>query len=228
MVDDKLLERIVKEAKINSEDIILEIGSGNGALTKHIVGTAKKIICVEQDKRLKISCDNVEFYNENILDIIDNLIFDSVVANIPYHISEPLMIKMLFKKPKQITIVVSDTFAKKIIGESIIGYVLQEAYNIHIITKIDPISFNPQPKVLSALVVLEIKDTFGIMHNFYEHRTRKVKNYFVKLMDGILTKKEAKEIIKKEQFIFEDKALYTLSSVEFFELYDFLKNTIFN
>ena len=228
MIDKKLLTKIVKEAKISPRDVVLEIGSGKGALTEKILGKAKKIICVEQDTRLTSPFDNVEFYNENILDIIDELKFDVVVANIPYHISEPLMLKLIPIKPKKMTLVVGNTFAKKISGRSIIGYVLQESYDINIISQIDPISFNPQPKVMSALVVLELKKSFGLMHNFYKHQTRKVKNYFLKLTEAKLTKKEAKKIIEKEKFTFEDKKLYELSTEEFFKLYYFLKNNTFN
>lgn len=223
MVDKELLNKIVKEAKISRRDVVLEIGSGKGALTEKLLGKAKKIICVEQDTRLNSPFENVEFYNENILDIIDKLKFNVVVANIPYHISEALMLKLISIKPKKMTLVVGNTFAKKISGQSIIGCILQEIYDINIISQIDPVSFNPQPKVMSALVILELKKSFGLMHTFYQHQTRKVKNYFLKITEDKLTKKEAKKIIEKENFDFENKKLYELSTEEFFKLYYFLK-----
>src|SRR3989304_6601726 len=52
LIDTNSAKKIVKYAGVNSRDIILEIGSGIGSLTEILIGEAKKVVCIEIDKRL--------------------------------------------------------------------------------------------------------------------------------------------------------------------------------
>lgn len=225
MVDETTLQQIVETANITKENVVLEIGSGEGSLSKLICTKGKKLICVETDVRLSSPCKHAEFHHANILDIIDTLQFDVVVANIPYHISEPLLIKLLTLQPKKITLVVGNVFAKKLLGESILGVVTNDIYDLKLVQEIHPISFNPQPKVLSALITLELKNEKGILLTYYQHQSSKVKNYLISILEGKLTKKEVKEQLALAKFPFENKKLYELSTEEFFKLHSFLETT---
>lgn len=224
MIDEELLKRITQEAHIQPEDIILEIGSGKGALTKHLIGKGKKLICVEMDKRLPTPNKEVEYHNENILEIIDKLEFDIVVANIPYHISEPLLKKILAKKTKSMTLVTGETLAKKLLGESILGSIIRSVYEIKQVTKIQPTSFKPQPHVMSALIKLKKKSPEGLLATFYKFEKTKTKNYIIKITEQIYTKKEIKTKLEQETLGFEEKKLYELSTTEFLRLESFIEN----
>src|SRR4030067_3285927 len=52
LIDTNSAKKIVMYADVNSRDIVLEIGSGIGSLTEILIGEAKKVVCVEIDKRL--------------------------------------------------------------------------------------------------------------------------------------------------------------------------------
>ncbi len=244
MIDENLLDVIVALAKIENEDRVLEIGSGNGALTKKLIGLTKQLICVEKDSSFNDILTNLlsskqalssestilpkpTFYNENILDIIEDLDFNKIVANIPYHISEPLMKKILKKEPSLIVMVTGKQFAEKLQEESIIGIITREKYSLKLEKIISPESFNPPPKVYSALIVLERKNNFGLLHDFFEFSKSKVKNYVLKKLENTLTKKEAKNFLK-EKLSFSEKKLYSLNVKEVIELrlilQDILKN----
>jgi len=52
LIDNNIVEKLIKNADISKDDIILEIGSGLGTLTKEIAKQAKKVITIEKDKKL--------------------------------------------------------------------------------------------------------------------------------------------------------------------------------
>ena len=112
LVDDQVLEDIVNGAEIQKNDLVIEIGPGLGSLTKYLLEKAKKVICIELDKKMVkiikdrfIAYSNLEIINEDILKIdLKKLIQDSqtqsvkVVANLPYYITTPIIMKLIEKK----------------------------------------------------------------------------------------------------------------------------------
>src|SRR3989344_9052825 len=97
--DKHMLSKIIISSRLKKNETVLEIGPGNGVLTKKILEKAGNVIAVEIDEKFKkdlSKLDGLELHFGNILQIIDSLKFDKVVANIPYSISEPLF-KKLFK-----------------------------------------------------------------------------------------------------------------------------------
>lgn len=225
MVDKKLLDLIVKQAALEESDTVLEIGSGEGALTELMVDKVEQLICVEKDDSLPI-IKGVTYFQKDIFEIIDTLKFNAVVSNLPYHISEPLFKKLLYKKPEKIIVVVGKKFAEKLLAETIIGCVVRDVYSVKIIKDIHPVSFNPQPKVMSALVSLKLKSPQGLMGNFFEYEKTKVKNYLEKIFEGKLTKREVKDKLLELNLSFANKRLYELSTEEFLVLLSSLKNKI--
>lgn len=109
LIDKNIQEKIVKTCKLKKTDIILEIGSGRGELTQHLLKAAKRVIAVEVDKALcelltsKFSSSaNFELVNKDILKInLANLVGCQgrvrvrVIANIPYYISTPIIAHLL-------------------------------------------------------------------------------------------------------------------------------------
>ena len=100
MIDPFTIEEMVELAKVNKNDVVLEIGSGFGFLTEVLAKKAKKVITIEIDKRFERilkrefkKFKNVQIIIGNALNYISKLKFKKIVSNPPYRICEPLMHK---------------------------------------------------------------------------------------------------------------------------------------
>lgn len=208
MIDKELLGEIISLADIQDQEQVLEVGGGDGALTKLLKEKSIKLTTVEIDTRYEADI------HANILDIIDTLEFDSLISNLPYHICEPLFIKLSLKRPKKIVVVVGERFAQHLLDESILGTVFQDIYEIQLVRSIDASSFEPPPKVVSALLLCHLKNELGPLADFYAYPKSKVKNYFKTKM----SKKGAQEFINQLSLPLQEKRLYELSREEFLQV----------
>ena len=102
--DSKILNQIVDEAEVRSDDIIIEIGPGTGNLTKKIIErNPSEIILVEKDNKLSNNLKNkfgydVKIINKDILECYHNFKFNKpikVFGNLPYNISTKILISFL-------------------------------------------------------------------------------------------------------------------------------------
>ncbi|MCL2253240.1 MAG: 16S rRNA (adenine(1518)-N(6)/adenine(1519)-N(6))-dimethyltransferase RsmA [Lachnospiraceae bacterium] len=178
LVDGNILEKIVTAAKINENDYVLEIGPGIGTMTACLAKYAKKVICIEIDKKLipileetLSEYDNIIIKNEDILKVdINRLIKDDcngcqikVVANLPYYITTPIIMS-LFEQSipiQSITVMVQKEVAERIkTGPGTKDYgALSLAVKYYadpeIIMTVPPTCFIPKPAVSSAVIQLK-------------------------------------------------------------------------
>ncbi len=106
LIDEHVIDKILRAADICKEDVVLEIGPGFGTMTQYIAERAKEVIAIEIDKNLipilkdtLASYDNVSIINDDILKVDLNALADSknngrpfkVVANLPYYITTPII-----------------------------------------------------------------------------------------------------------------------------------------
>ena len=113
LIDDRVIERIIRAADISKEDCVLEIGPGIGALTQYLANSAGRVVAVEIDQKLipiledtLSGFDNVTVINRDILKTDLQEIADTwhggkplkVVANLPYYITTPIIMGLLEKK----------------------------------------------------------------------------------------------------------------------------------
>ena len=114
LIDDNVIENIIKTAEIEKNDFVIEIGPGLGTLTSKLVEKAGKVIAIELDKKmLEILNDRFALYknfkviNEDVLKVdLNNLIKEEndnnysvkIVANLPYYITTPIIMKLLEEK----------------------------------------------------------------------------------------------------------------------------------
>ena len=116
LVDENVIETAIEKSNIEKDDLVIEIGPGLGTLTKYLLEKAGRVICVELDERMiKILeerfflYDNFEVINNDILkvdldEIINkakkeyNLKSAKIVANLPYYITTPIIMKLLENK----------------------------------------------------------------------------------------------------------------------------------
>ena len=174
-------ERIVEEAKINSNDYVLEIGPGIGTLTAQIAASAKKVLSIELDRRLipilnitLADFDNVEIIQGDILKtnlvqlVQQHLCLEntSVCANLPYNITSPLLSFLTESRLfRNMTVMVQREVAQRICAKPLTS--AYGAFSIYInyytepriLFDVPPSCFIPQPKVFSSVVSLSRRDT---------------------------------------------------------------------
>ena len=212
LVDPKVLERIIAAAELSPDDLVIEIGSGLGVVTAEIAKKAGQVIAVEIDKELsKISQQvltpykNINFIPEDILIIdLDNLTEGKnykIIGNLPYYITAPIIENILVakNKPEIAVLMVQKEVAERIVAVpgskkygsfSIFVQFYAEAALHSFVSKS---SFQPWPKVSSAIIVLkpyktskyEVKDEklfFDIVHAAFQQRRKKLRNSLAELL----------------------------------------------
>ena len=182
LIDDTVIEKIISSAEIEKNDLIIEIGPGLGTLTSKLLEKAGKVIAIELDERMiKILTDrfklynNFELINEDVLKVdLKKLIFENaiaegkakIVANLPYYITTPIIMKLLEDKLNiaSITVMVQKEMADRITakpGDKLSGAITYsvnyyaEAKEIVLVGKE---SFIPSPEVDSKVIKLQIRD----------------------------------------------------------------------
>jgi 16S rRNA (adenine1518-N6/adenine1519-N6)-dimethyltransferase len=132
LIDTRVLEEIIDAAEITKDDFVLEIGPGIGTMTQYLAESAGKVIAVEIDKNLipilgetLAEYDNVTIINEDILKLDINRLVEEendgkpikVVANLPYYITTPIIMKLLEDKLdiESITVMIQKEVADRLI-----------------------------------------------------------------------------------------------------------------
>ncbi len=184
LIDDETVAGIVETASVSKEDLIIEIGPGLGTLTKELLERAGKVICIELDKRMieiledRFSMyDNFKVINEDVLkvnlkDLIqkEKIKNTKIVANLPYYITTPIIMKLLEDKLdiETITVMIQKEVADRLVTEPGTGDTGAITYAIHYYTnpkrilEVPNTSFIPSPKVNSTVVKLNILKTPSI------------------------------------------------------------------
>lgn len=211
LIDERVAERQIKYADLNEKDVVLEIGAGKGILTKKIAKIAK-VIAVEIDKKfisILKNIDNVEVINEDFLKLdLNELNFNKVISNIPYHISSPITFKLLEKKFEMGILMYQKEFAERMVAipgtknYSRLSVMVYYRADCFLLEKVPKSAFYPVPKVDSYMVkIIPVGRRFEVDENLFErvvkslfcHRRKKIKNSLV--IDGLLSKEDAEKII---------------------------------
>ena len=166
--DEGVLHAIVEAAKIDPSDHIVEIGAGVGVLTKELTGKAKQVTAVELDRRL---IDLLKEYtgNPSNLTIVEGNALQvplpespyKIVANIPYHITSPLLRHAFLESstyPKSMTLLIQREVAEKICDQKDHGLltILVSLFGTpRVVRIVHPGAFIPPPKVDSAVLHIE-------------------------------------------------------------------------
>ena len=166
LINQKVLQKIVRAAELSEKDIVLEIGPGLGILTKELAQKVKKVIAVEKDEKIvqalkEIMKDykNVEIIQGDILKIQElPLNRYKLVANIPYYLTSPLIRLFLESRqpPQEMTLLIQKEVAQRICAKppktNLLAVAVQLYSQPKIISYISKKSFWPQPKVDSAII----------------------------------------------------------------------------
>ena len=184
IIDDEVIEDIVKGANVTKEDLVIEIGPGIGSLTKILLENAKKVICIELDRKMiKLLNDrffmykNLELINQDILKIdLQKLIKEEkskseirnvkIVANLPYYITTPIIMKLVEENLdiESITVMVQKEVAERLIAipgtrnAGAITYTVYYNCESEKIREVDRTCFIPEPEVTSEVIKLKIRE----------------------------------------------------------------------
>ncbi len=172
--DERAFNGIIEASELKKEDIVLEIGSGDGRLTKRIAPYVKKIYVIEKDPNLldasKVFLSeftNVVFMGGDVLEIDFPDDINKIVANLPYAISSPVTTKIVFflnKKHGSFAVLMyQKEFAERMLAfpgirdYSMLTIFCQYTSNVKKIMNVSKNSFRPRPSVDSMVVRLEPK-----------------------------------------------------------------------
>ncbi len=172
LVDKNILSKIANEINPAENEWIVEIGPGQGALTRFLYEKTKNIIAVEIDKRVvenlsrdlcKIKILNEDFLELNLAEISEQVGSKLRIAgNIPYNLTSPILFK-LFNNLDNITdavLMVQYEVALRMNGKKgtkdygILAVVLNYFARVELCFKVSPNVFYPRPNVNSAIVHL--------------------------------------------------------------------------
>ena len=234
LIDDNVLQDIVDGAEITQDDLVIEIGPGLGSLTKILLEKAKKVICIELDKKMvKILCErfsiynNLEIINEDVLRIDlneliknereedNNLKNVKIVANLPYYITTPIIMKLVENNLdiESITIMIQKEVAERLIAipgskeTGAITYTIYYYCESKKIREVENTCFIPEPEVTSEVISLKLRNNpavqvkdkkvmFNIIKSAYMQRRKTLLNSLTSV--GVFkTKEQGIEFLKK-------------------------------
>lgn len=178
LIDNNILEKIVENAGVTKDDLVIEIGPGIGTLTQHLCEHAREVVAVEIDKKLipiledtLSEYDNVRVINEDILKVDVNKIAEErnggknvkVVANLPYYITTPIIMGLFESNLplESITVMVQKEVAERMqVGPGTKDYgALSLAVQFYskpkVVLNVPAGCFMPKPNVDSAVIKLE-------------------------------------------------------------------------
>jgi 16S rRNA (adenine1518-N6/adenine1519-N6)-dimethyltransferase len=171
LADPNLLDAIVRDAELSPDDVVLEVGAGEGVLTERLAGAAAHVHTVELDRGLEpalrriATLPDVELHWGDAMDL-DLAALDpapsAMVANLPYAVATPLLLRTIELLPslRSWTVMVQREIADRLRadpGGRIYGspsVLVQLACEVELVRKVDPAVFRPRPRVDSAILRL--------------------------------------------------------------------------
>lgn len=178
LIDEHVIEKIIRSANLTKEDCILEIGPGIGTMTQYLAESAGKVIAVEIDKNLipiledtLSGYSNIMIINEDILKVDINALAEEhnqgkpikVVANLPYYITTPIIMGLFESHVplESITVMVQKEVADRMkVGPGTKDYgalslAVQYYAAPEIVANVPANCFIPRPNVGSAVIKLK-------------------------------------------------------------------------
>lgn len=183
LVDESIIQKIIDEVAVSSDDTVIEIGAGAGFVTEKLAEKAKKVIAIELDEKAvevlqDLPCKNIEIIHQDILKTDISALVDvpvKIAANIPYYITSPILAHLLGEIDednnknrqgiKEIILMVQYEVGKRIIANEkspskdygLLSILVNYWAETEFICKVPASSFYPAPKVDSALLKLKIR-----------------------------------------------------------------------
>ncbi|MSR67839.1 ribosomal RNA small subunit methyltransferase A, partial [Candidatus Peribacteria bacterium] len=248
LIDESVLEDIVTVADIKKTDSIVEIGPGIGILTRELLSRAGHVTAIEIDPRM-IPLLRIFTMNENAelsknLTIVEGNALQAampseaykVVANIPYHITSPLLTHLLLESPKRptaMTLLIQREVAENICSQesdSMLTVLVRLFGTPSLVRLVPPHCFLPPPKVDSAVLHIEcfaepkadletVKRILKLSKLAFSKRRKMLRNTIGETPGGTEAMQEASidpmrrpQTLSTDEWIMLDKALMAIRS----------------
>ena len=239
IIDENIINGIVTKAEIDDETLVIEIGPGAGSLTNGIAKKAKNVLCYEIDTTLEnMLKDNLkeynnieiifgDFLNANVIEDIKKYSYKKlyVVANLPYYITTPIILKLIEDKimPDKIVVMVQKEVGDRFKAKpgtkdySSLSVYLNYYFSITKLMDISRNVFMPRPNVDSIVVEfkkinnnIELKDKdvfFKLVRDSFVQKRKtlrnNLKNYNLDKIEEILKKHNFDLSVRAEQLSIE-------------------------
>ncbi len=249
LIDDNIIDSIIEGAGVSEGDKIIEVGPGIGTLTRELVQKAEKLMAVEIDRNLipilnetLADYDNITIVNEDIMKADINKLIDEnldggpvkLVANLPYYITTPIIMKFLEENVNvtDIVIMVQKEVAERMNANpgnktfGALSVAVQYYCDTEIIAKVPRHLFVPQPNVDSIVIALRVRPEkkydvdneeifFKTVKAAFGQRRKTLLNSLTSM--GVLEKEAVREVLIEAE-IDEKRRGETLSLEEFAHL----------
>ena len=249
LIDTNVIDRILEGARVKEGDYVIEVGPGIGTLTKEMGRSAEKVVAIEIDKTLIPKLEetledfpNIEVINQDILKVnVQELVKEKLnggpvklVANLPYYITTPIVMKFLEEDipVTDIVVMVQKEVADRMNAKpntkdyGALSVAVQYYCDTEIVAKAPRHMFMPQPNVDSTVIGLHVREEqiyhvdnedifFKTVKASFGQRRKTLLNSLGGL--GFLSKDQIKEALK-EANIDEKRRGETLSIEEFASL----------
>lgn len=247
LIDDSVPKDIVSGAEVDENDLVIEIGPGVGTLTAQLLNKAKKVVAIELDNDLipilnqeigdnpKFTLIHKDALKVNFNEIIGEEKSVKLVANLPYYVTTPIIVKLLKEgyNFKSLTIMIQKEVAERMNADpgnkdyGSLSLLVQYFCNTKIVRRVPPQCFIPRPKVDSIVIRLDKlseprvkveneKLFFDIIRNSFNMRRKTLWNG----VKNIGLSKEKLELAFNEADIDSKRRGETLSIEEFATLSD--------
>lgn len=235
IIDENIINNIINKAKIDHDTLVIEIGPGIGSLTNKLALVAQKVLCYEIDTTLKPFLDevvnaynNVEIHYEDFLKANINQDINQeqyqkiyVVANLPYYITTPILVKLIESNIPITKIII---MVQKEVGDrfkaqpgtkdySSLSVFLSYYYDIKKIMDVSRNVFLPKPNVDSIVLEFNRKEVivhlnnkelfFQLVRDSFKYKRKNIRNnlanYDLKRIEEILKKYHFDLSVRAEQ-----------------------------
>ncbi|MBE7074204.1 MAG: hypothetical protein E7379_03850 [Clostridiales bacterium] len=220
----QMQETLINSADLKKDDVVVEIGAGDGRITRLLGKKAKKVVAYEIDEKtkdvlveLQKEQPNIEIVFQNFLEA-RNLEGNKLVSSLPYQITEPFLEKIKsFSQFERITLLVGKTFGK--FADENASQKISKLYLLfrcyfkgEYICDVAKENFNPPPNTMSSIINIYPKakedllsqPSLYVMREVFEQRDKKVSNALreaiIRLFaqqNVVKTKRETKQLLQE-------------------------------
>ena len=227
LIDENVITTAIEKSNINKDDLVIEIGPGLGTLTKYLLESAGRVVCVELDKRM-IKILEERFFLYKNLDIINadilktdlnkiirdakeeyNLKSAKIVANLPYYITTPIIMQLLENKIdiESITVMIQKEVADRLAevpGGKNTGAITYTVYyygEAEKLLEVPNTSFIPEPSVTSEVIKINIRKEPPVKVNNEKEFFKLIKIAFLQRRKTLLNSLTNNGVSTKEKLL---------------------------
>jgi ribosomal RNA small subunit methyltransferase A len=209
LVDFNIISKIIRSCNIAETDVVLELGTGYGYLTKEISRLVYAVYSYEIEKELyseaksylsnerNVKIFNIDFFEKSHIE------FDFFLSNVPYSRSKEVVKWLSFQEFREAILLVQKEFSEKLIAcpgdanYSVISVVSQYCFDIEPLFDVKKDSFLPRPQIESKVVRLRRtakKMNNDIIYNLEHLFSRRNKKIMSKIADNPVINKKIDEL----------------------------------